>query len=229
MNSTIVISLIKRHLSAEMTNNYLLTQITSPTDSIHGIWNTTAGQDSSSINLSDYGEGGSPPYQDVSKAIDNDILTKHVSYGDGRNIYHSITAGHNTGFYIIPTQLSILTHLCWATSSELNETARDPISSKFEIDNNNFSYSIILVTIEGSNETLTSKLNCGSSWSLIYRGTSGLDDHLDRSAYKLVPLDPLLRTSTSPFRSYRLLVVQKRGSEDSVQYSEAQLFGYIVD
>jgi len=57
------------------------------------------------------------------KMIDNDILTKHVSFSD------------NTGFYIIQTRLSILTQLCWTTSSEANETARDPMISKFEIEN----------------------------------------------------------------------------------------------
>jgi hypothetical protein len=229
MNSTTVITLIKRHPSNGIANESILTQITSPTDIIQGIWNTSAGQDSSCVQLGQYVSGSSPPDEDVSKAIDNDLLTKHVSFGDGCNTCYSLTAGHNTGFYIIPTQLSILTHLCWATSHEFNETARDPMISKFEIKTNNCFYSIISVTIEGSNETSISNLTHGSSWSLIYNGTSGLDGNPPRSTYKLIALKPLCGTKPTPFKSYRLLVVQKRGLEDSVQYSEALLFGHIID
>jgi hypothetical protein len=46
-----------------MTNEYLLTQITSPNDIIHVIWNTNVGQDSSYIQLENYGSGSSPPNQ----------------------------------------------------------------------------------------------------------------------------------------------------------------------
>jgi hypothetical protein len=69
----------------------------------------------------------------------------------------------------------------------------------------------------------------GSSWSLIYNGTSGLDDNPPRFSYKLLDIYPLHEIKLNRFRSYRLLIVQKRDSEDSVQYSEAQLFGYIID
>lgn len=129
-NSITVISLTERQLSVGITNQPIVTQITSPNDTINGIWNTSVGQNSIPIQVPGDCSENSSPDQDASKAIDNDILTKYVSYGAECRTRQSPTAGHNTGFFIIPARLSILTHLCWATSEEI---ARDPIHSKQEI------------------------------------------------------------------------------------------------
>jgi len=77
-----------------------------------------------------------------------------------------------------------------------------------------------MITIEGSNQ-LSSLLNYGSSWSLIYNGTSGLDIDPDRYSFGKVIW---ITNNTIRYSSYRLLVQHKLGEGNFVQYSEFQLF-----
>lgn len=79
-----------------------------------------------------------------------------------------------------------------------------------------------MMTIEGSNQMGTA-LSQGSSWTLIYNGTTGLDDDPDRKNIGVMILLPM---NLKIFSSYRLLITSKRGNGNLVQYSELQLFGY---
>jgi hypothetical protein len=94
MTSTIVINLIKRHSSTKITNEYPLTQITSPSNAFNGIRNISAGQDNSSIQLvAGYVKKYSSLDQNVRKAVDSMfVLVTEVI------------------FYIILIQSSIMKH-----------------------------------------------------------------------------------------------------------------------
>jgi hypothetical protein len=135
-------------------------------------------------------------------AFDYSTSTKYVSYGYGGS---SLTAGINTGFYIRPRQnLSLVTSFQFATAVDSNN--RDPLT----------------MTLEGTNVTGTS-VSLGNSWTLIYNGVTGCTTDPGRSAYCLVQNI----TNTIYYLGYRVLILSQRGVDDSVQYSEMHLFGYL--
>jgi hypothetical protein len=78
----------------------------------------------------------------------------------------------------------------------------------------------MIVTIEGSNQN-SSALIFGSSWTLIYNGTSGLATDPGRTS---LGVQQTILNNTLPFTSYRFLVVTKRGYDICTEYSEVQLF-----
>jgi hypothetical protein len=173
-------------------------------ENIYGIWNTTAGGDSSLAGsgsaVGDYFPSEIPLY-----ACDNNINNQYTSFGSCTSSGSSTTCGLNTGFYRTPLRgpsLIIGLQICTSGSA----TTRDPIT----------------ITFEGSNQPAAA-LNSGSSWTLIYNGSSGLATDPGRRACG----SPLLFPSNSVwYTSYRFLVASKRGVDSSTWYSEVQFFGY---
>ncbi|CAF4866137.1 unnamed protein product, partial [Rotaria sp. Silwood1] len=114
--------------------------------------------------------------------------------------------GVGTGFYVTPaiSNASITISLLFATAND--SPNRDPIT----------------VTLEGSN---ANALDNGSSWALIYSGSTGISHTADPG--RMVYVTRQNFSNTIAYRSYRLLVTSQRAPEWGVQYSEAQIIGYI--
>ncbi|CAF1071957.1 unnamed protein product [Rotaria sp. Silwood1] len=114
--------------------------------------------------------------------------------------------GVGTGFYVTPaiSNASITISLLFATAND--SPNRDPIT----------------VTLEGSN---ANALDNGSSWTLIYSGSTGISHTADPG--RMVYVTRQNFSNTIAYRSYRLLVTSQRAPEWGVQYSEAQIIGYI--
>ncbi|CAF1561167.1 unnamed protein product [Adineta ricciae] len=87
--------------------------------------------------------------------------------------------------------------------------------------NGNVARDPLRVTLEGSNETGVN-LTFGRSWTSIYIGGVGFDYGPPRYSCSVIQC---IANSIS-YRSYRFLVTEKRRPENSVQYSEIQLFEY---
>ncbi|CAF5087425.1 unnamed protein product [Rotaria sp. Silwood1] len=173
-------------------------KITRAGDTIVGIYSTLAG---GSIGGSDGVFSNSQEYP--SMAIDGSTTTKYLNFGTLSN------PGINTGFYVIPkiSNASIACSILFATANDFPQ--RDPIT----------------VTLEGSNTTSTNTLMSGSSWTLIYNGSTGINALVDPGRNTYVP--PQNFSNAKAYAAYRLLITSKRSSEYSVQYSEAQIWGYI--
>jgi hypothetical protein len=181
-----------------------LSTITDANQTIYGLWNTTAGGDSNAATagsgVGNYVAAESPP-----NAFDLNTATKYNSYGPcTASSAFSVACGLNTGAYFTPSGgSSLLQSLRFCTAND--SPNRDPIT----------------VTVEGSNQP-SSALTFGSSWSLIYNGSTGLDTDPGRYTYGITQ-----NISNSVwYLSYRILVTSKRNVEDSVQYAEVQLIGY---
>jgi hypothetical protein len=78
------------------------------------------------------------------------------------------------------------------------------------------------MTIEGSNQIGTS-LTFGSSWTLLYNGTTGLD--IDTGPSNAGVKQTLVNNQLQ-FSSYRFLITAKRGYDTCAEYSEIELYGY---
>ncbi|CAF0979165.1 unnamed protein product [Rotaria sordida] len=179
--------------------------ITRAGDTIVGIYNTTAGTSTGGLGL--YLSGESPD-----KAIDNDTSTKYLNFG-----YRGTSApsnavydqpGATTGFYVTPqiSNASVAVGVLFATANDYSN--RDPIS----------------ITLEGTNAT-GSALSIGSSWTLIYSGSTGINATVDPGRYTYGVQQTFL--NTIPYSSYRILVTAQRANGSGVQYSEAHILGYI--
>lgn len=79
----------------------------------------------------------------------------------------------------------------------------------------------IIITLEGSNADNAS-LTLGKSWTLIYKGSSGLD--IDPGRGKAGFLQQF--DNSQYYRSYRVLVISKRDKESGVHYSEFEFYGH---
>jgi hypothetical protein len=179
-----------------------ITTITRAGDNIVGLYNTAAGGSTG-------GKNGlfstSAEYPD--KAIDNLTSTKYFNYGMGGGSNTVINApGVGTGFYVTPaiSNTSVAISLCFATGND--RPNRDPIT----------------VTLEGSN---SNALDNGSSWTLIYSGPTGISATIDPGRMQYVPQQNF--SNIIAYQSYRLLVTSQRGPEWAVQYSEAEIIGYV--
>ncbi|CAF1556078.1 unnamed protein product [Didymodactylos carnosus] len=178
-------------------------QLAQPGDPIFGICNTTAGGDStpsviSGTNPCNFYTGEIP-----SNAIDNNYLTKYTNFGSGTISTSSPTQGCNTGFYTTPSMgPSVLKAFVFITGND--NPNRDPTA----------------ITIEGSNSTTS--LTIGTSWTLIYSGLCGLSSDPGR---RMSGVQQRFTSNTVAYLSYRLLITTQRGSECSVQYSEAIFLG----
>ncbi|CAF1338460.1 unnamed protein product [Adineta steineri] len=110
----------------------------------------------------------------------------------------------------LPAIPSFYTGSYWSTQPAENlfdgtndyDSMRDPLS----------------LTIEGSN-LYKSELTFGSSWTLIYEGSSGLISDPGRSSFGAIQILP---NNSMRFASYRFLVTSKRGSENCASYSEVR-------
>jgi hypothetical protein len=146
--------------------------------------------------------GNYPSDQPAAQACDRNISTKYLNFGQCNEGNIAAMCGLNTGFYLELQQGALLvTGLQICTGNDFPE--RDPFQ----------------VSLEGSNASGTA-LTLGTSWTLIYRGNSGLEPDPSRDACGLVQSFG----NSIQYKSYRFLVSAKRGWASSVQYSELQLF-----
>ncbi len=175
-------------------------------DQIYAIWNTVAGGDSTT-STEGSGAGNYYPGCGPEKAIDGSVDTKYLNTDVGYNpSYSSLVAGENTGFYVTPSKsTTVLTGVQIATANDVSQ--RDPLT----------------ITIEGSNAT-GDDLTLGSSWTLLYSGTSGLDTDPGRKQWG----ESVSIANSTAYSSYRLLVTSKRGVNYCTQHSEVALTGYVV-
>jgi hypothetical protein len=173
-------------------------------ETIYGIWNTTAGGNSIAAS-GGWGVGFYVTAEPPPNAFDGNCLTKYTSFGDCDGSTNSIQCGLNTGFYVTPHQgASTIAGLQFCTGND--NPPRDPLT----------------MTLEGSNQT-SSALTLGSSWTLIYSGSTGLTVDPGRGALGVKQLFP---NNVISYLSYRILITSKRSSDIVVQYSEVMLFGY---
>ncbi len=116
-----------------------------------------------------------------------------------------LICGANTGVYLtLERGASYLIAIQFSAANNL--PARDPLA----------------LTIEGSNQ-ISSALALGSSWTLIYNGSTGLDTDPGRYNDGTVQYIP---NNIISYSSYRLLITSKRSIQNAVQYSEVMLLGY---
>ncbi|CAF0971630.1 unnamed protein product [Adineta ricciae] len=173
---------------------------------VYGIWNTSASHDSypSSPGTS---TGNYFSTQGPTTLFDGFLSTKYINYGacnvtQGANLTQ---CGQNTGVYFSPQHgPSLLLAFRLATPNSYPE--RDPL----------------VVTIEGSNHSFL-ELTLGSSWTLIYNGSSGLDIDPGRTSWGVTMF---IQNNTIWYSSYRFLIVSKRSTGQFVQYSELDLLTY---
>lgn len=177
-----------------------LPQLTNTNETIYGVWNTTVGGDSTFGVL----VIGKEP----ANAFDNNSNTEYWNYGACNNVSGSSNTlcGENTGLYLsLQRGPSLLVAFQFGAAS--NKPFNDPLS----------------ITIEGSNEP-SSVLTRGTSWTLIYNGSSGLDSNPGRGNFGILQS---LSTNSIWYASYRMLVTSTRSTSSTyVHYSELVLFGY---
>ena len=172
---------------------------------IQGIWNAVAGGNSSFATALALGAGTYPSDRSPDQLFDDLNNTCYASRGNSIIGSNSI-AGLNTGFYVSMAACSpVLDGFIIQTCNE--DSSRDPIK----------------ITIEGSNKN--SSLNLGSSWTLIYNGSTGLDTNPGRQTNGLYQTI----SNTNSYKNYRLLVTSKRGSQsDFVSYSAVKFYGHYI-
>ncbi|CAF0988775.1 unnamed protein product [Adineta steineri] len=167
---------------------------------VYGVYNTKINQNSEASTSGD-SSGNYPASQSPAQACDGNPQTKYLSFGRCSGGEHGVECGSDTGFYLeLKRGASLVTGLQICTGEDFEE--RDPLT----------------VSLEGSNQSGTA-LTLGSSWTLIYNGTSGLEKEPDRLTCGIV--QPT--NNSIQYKSYRFLVSSKRGFQNSVQYSELKL------
>jgi len=182
-----------------------MTLLTGTNEIVYGLWNTTAGG-SSSLSTPGSGIGNYNPTQIPQNVFDQNSTTKYTSYGIcNQSAISLLICGANTGLYLtLQRGASLLTGIRFCSAPSLPE--RDPIT----------------ITVEGSNQP-SSALLLGSSWTLIYNGSSGLDSDPGRSS---LGVTEIISNNVVWYQSYRLLIISKRNMSNAVQYSEVELLGY---
>ena len=126
--------------------------------------------------------------------------TVFTSYGACNITATGLLCGVNTGFYTTFNNGPFLLRAFRIGSGALSG-ARDPLT----------------MTIEGSNAA-SALLTLGSSWTLIYNGSAGLDIDPGRKMFGQT------RTVNHAiwYSSFRLLVLTKRGVETASEYTEVE-------
>jgi hypothetical protein len=76
----------------------------------------------------------------------------------------------------------------------------------------------LTITIEGSNQSI-SALMLGSSWTLIYNTSTGLNPDPGRNNSGIIQ-------NMTNNTSYRILVISKRNISDAVHFGEIELLEY---
>ncbi|CAF1354255.1 unnamed protein product [Adineta ricciae] len=166
-------------------------------ETVYAIWNTTAGSNSLA-SYSGYGQGNFYPSETPSSVFDNISNSSYSSYGVCNYSTWDLSCGKNTGFYITFKNGPYLLRAFRICAGHFR-AARDPLT----------------ITIEGSN-LAGAALTLGTSWTLIYNGSTGLTTVPGRSM-----CGELQTTENSLwFSSYRLLVTAKRSVDTCVEYSE---------
>ena len=181
--------------------------LTSLNDVLVGIWNATVG--GNSLVATQGTSNGQYPNANEGPAsvLDYNLGTKYNSYGNVNVSITSPVAGVGTGFYVTMAVGScIVTGIQFATANDAPE--RDPIT----------------MTLEGSNVVNTSFLSRGSSWTLIYSGSTGISNTVVPSRRTYV--NPQNFSNTVRYTSYRFIMTSQRSSSTNLQYSEAHLLGY---
>jgi hypothetical protein len=173
---------------------------------IYSVWNTTAGADSTP-SVSGVVPGTYWASQPPHNALDNNQTSDYTSHGSchALNATQLLMCGINTGFYLTLAS-GPFTLMGFYMSQSYISTTRDPMT----------------ITIEGSNLSGVN-LTLGSSWSLIYNGSSGLGVSIGPGA---IGTARVLRNTSQSFSSYRLLVTSRRSSSRAVAYSEFTMIGY---
>ncbi|UJR08242.1 hypothetical protein I4U23_012515 [Adineta vaga] len=139
-----------------------------------------------------------PSSYNPSKLFDKDLSTSH-RFRVALNVDSSELG---VGFYLTTVRGPfILAAVRFATSKSSEQ--RDPT----------------IFTIEGSNETSKKMLQQGSSWQLLYNGSTGLEAVTERGHYGEIQVI----NSIHIFCSFRVLVMKKRQSGQYIEYSEVEL------
>ena len=146
--------------------------IFSPGDPIVAIWNTTASGNSTASTAGTAAAGQYPAAEAAPNAVDGLANTKYLNFGGGGGAGVQTTSkGLGTGFYITPSVTDSIVQSFQFTAAN-DAVNRDPLT----------------ITIEGTNAT-GAALAQGSSWALIYSGTTGLDTDPGRNtAGVMVPV-----------------------------------------
>ncbi|CAF1358632.1 unnamed protein product [Adineta ricciae] len=188
-------------------NNRSLTNLTVMTpmnETVYAIWNTTVGGDSLSA-YSGYYSGSYWPSDPAKNVFDGNLTTDFTSHGVCNYALVSLICGQNTGFYFTPRSGSMIV-IGFRLGTNNYDSSRDPLT----------------VTVEGSNSN-ESAFTLGSSWTLIYNGSSGLLSSTNHGQWGTIQVlsGPFVR-----FSSFRFLVTTKRGVQCGAAYSEYQLIYY---
>ncbi|CAF3960759.1 unnamed protein product [Rotaria magnacalcarata] len=181
--------------------------LTSNNETVYGVWNTTAGSDSNPAS-NGTGIGKYFPGQGPYTVFDKNTSTKYVNFGNCNNITTgSPDCAQNTGLYLtLQRDASLLVAFRLATANSY--LLRDPLT----------------ITIEGSNKNST-ELTRGLSWTLLYRGSSGISINQTRLTYGSMQWLP---KNSESYASYRFLVnlaMNNGANIPFIQYSEVELFG----
>ena len=162
------------------------------------MWDTTAGRDSLPSTPGS-GVGKYWSSQIPSNAFDNNITSIYTNHGICNSTIYFISCGGNTGFYATLNNGPIILNAFYFITLPFSSN-RDPLT----------------ITIEGSNQN-SSLLTFGSSWTLIYNGSSGLTINPGRS---MKGTTQILQNLPAAFASYRVLITSKRGIDSSTSYAE---------
>ncbi len=173
-------------------------------ETINAIWNTTAGGDSSPAVSGD-STGTYWPTEPAYAVFDNDFTSSYTNHGNCNYTWASMTCGENTGLYLT-LDSGPLTLVAFYFVTNLSDQNRDPLT----------------ITMEGS-DLHGSVLTRGSSWTLIYNGSTGITDGLEGATMGTIQI---LTNSPMQFSSYRLLVTSTLGYDTCVSYAEFVIIGY---
>ena len=173
---------------------------------VHSIWNTTAGGDSTPA-VSGYTTGTYYPTEPPKHAFDGNFSSDYTNHGmcNTSITTASITCGEKTGIYLTLPSGPIIPMAFYMVTNSYALT-RNPAT----------------ITVEGSRLN-GSALTNGSSWTLIYNGATGLQYIPTRATIGPIQIFP---TFPMPFASYRFLITSKNGIETSTSFAELRLIGY---
>jgi hypothetical protein len=171
---------------------------------IYPVWSTIAGGDSLPASP---GGGVGQYYQNhnVSNVFDGRRDTLYCNYGSCNVSSSGPSCGQNTGIYVTFQRESFIL-AAFVVVNPYHSSIRAPLR----------------MTIEGSNQ-IGMNLTRGSSWTLLYNGTTGLN--IDPGPYN-PGIKQTLGNNRLQFSSYRLLISEKRGYDTCTEYGEIELYGY---
>ena len=175
-------------------------------DSLVALWQTEAGGNGT-VATAGTGVGNYDTGEGPDNAFDNNFSSKFTHFGSctANPSTSAPSCGLQTGFTLtLQRGATVMKALQFRTGIDL--PPRDPLT----------------ITLEGSNQN-GSTLLLGSSWTLVYNGSSGLDVDPGRAS---LGVTQTFASNTIAYSSYRLLTTLKRGSEIAAQYGELQLFAF---